>query len=145
MCYAEHHLKRLLAFSTICHAGLMLVIFAIQGPLAIAAMLIYLVAHAFVKSSLFFVSGIMLHRLRSMSEQVLFGKGRALRWTAALWFLGGIGLAAGPCFSTMLGEAGMSSAAEQAASWPLMAVHVCRGDDVCGCLQGGHAYLCRLG
>ena len=124
MCYAEHHLKRLLAFSTVCHAGLMLVIFAIQGPLAIAAMLIYLVAHAFVKSSLFFVSGILLHRLRSMSEHVLFGKGRALRWTAALWFLGGIGLAAGPCFSTMLGDAGMSSAAEEAGihglSWLFM-------------------------
>ena len=66
----------------------------------------------------------MLHRLRSMSEQVLFGKGRSLRWTAALWFLGGIGLAAGPCFSTMLGDAGMSSAAEQAGihglSWLFM-------------------------
>jgi multicomponent Na+:H+ antiporter subunit D len=124
MCYAEHHLKRLLAFSTVCHAGLMLVIFAIQGPLAVAAMLIYLVAHAFVKSSLFFVSGIMLHRLRSISEHVLYGKGRSLRWTAALWFLGGMGLAAAPCFSTMLGEAGMSSAAEQAGvhglSWLFM-------------------------
>jgi multicomponent Na+:H+ antiporter subunit D len=124
MCYAEHHLKRLLAFSTVCHAGLMLVIFAIQGPLAIAAMLVYLVAHAFVKSSLFFVSGIMLHRLRSMSEHVLFGKGRPLRWTAVLWLLGGVGLAAGPCFSTMLGDAGMSSAAEQAGihglSWLFM-------------------------
>src|ERR1700748_1735486 len=104
MCYAEHHLKRLLAFSTVCHAGLMLVIFAIQGPLAIAAMLVYLVAHAFVKSSLFFVSGIMLHRLRSMSELGLFGRGCSLRWTAALWFLGGVGLGAGPCFSTMLGD-----------------------------------------
>ena len=113
MCYAEHHLKRLLAFSTICHAGLMLAIFAIQGPLAIAAMLIYLVAHAFTKSSLFFVSGIVLHRLRSMSEHLLFGKGRSLRWTAALWFLGGIGLAASPGFSTMLAEAGTSSAAQQ--------------------------------
>jgi multicomponent Na+:H+ antiporter subunit D len=124
MCYAEHHLKRLLAFSTVCHSGLMLVIFAIQGPVAIAAMFVYLVAHAFVKSSLFFVSGIMLHRLRSMSEHVLFGKGRPLRWTAALWFLGGAGLGAGPCFSTMLGDAGMSSAAEQAGihglSWPFM-------------------------
>jgi multicomponent Na+:H+ antiporter subunit D len=113
MCYAEHHLKRLLAFSTICHAGLMLAIFAIQGPLAIAAMLIYLVAHAFTKSSLFFVSGIVLHRLRSMSEHLLFGKGRSLRWTAALWFLGGIGLAASPGFSTMLAEAGTSSAAQR--------------------------------
>ncbi len=124
MCYAEHHLKRLLAFSTICHAGLMLTIFAIQGQLAIAAMLIYLVAHAFTKSSLFFVSGIVLHRLRSMSEHLLFGKGRSLRWTAALWFLGGIGLAAGPGFSTMLAEAGTSSAAEQAGlhgiSWLFM-------------------------
>ena len=74
----------LLAFSTGCHSGLMLVIFAIQGPVAIAAMLVYLVAQAFVKSSLFFVSGITLHRLRSMSKHVLFGKGRPLRWTAAL-------------------------------------------------------------
>jgi multicomponent Na+:H+ antiporter subunit D len=124
MCYAEHHLKRLLAFSTVCHMGLMLVIFAIQGPLAIAAMLIYLVAHTFIKSSLFFVSGIVLHRLRSMSEPVLFGKGRILRWTAALWFLGGIGLAAAPGFSTMLAEAGTSTAAEQAGihgiSWLFM-------------------------
>ena len=127
MCYAEHHLKRLLAFSTICHAGLMLVIFAIQGPLAIAAMLIYLVAHAFTKSSLFFVSGIILHRLRSMSEHLLFGKGRSLRWTAALWFVGGIGLAAGPGFSTMLAEAGTSIAAQQAG------------------LHGLHGYLCLPG
>ena len=31
MCYAEHHLKRLLAFSTVCHAGLMLLAFSVQG------------------------------------------------------------------------------------------------------------------
>jgi multicomponent Na+:H+ antiporter subunit D len=59
MCYAEHHLKRMLAFSTICHAGLMLVAIAIGGPLAIAGMLVYLLAHAFVKSSLFFTSGVL--------------------------------------------------------------------------------------
>ncbi len=114
MCYSEHHLKRLLAFSTICHAGLMLVAFAIQGPLAVAAMLTYLLAHALIKSGLFFVSGIILHRLRSISERVLFRRGLKLRWTAALWFLGGIGLAAAPPFSTMLAEAGVSHAAEAA-------------------------------
>jgi multicomponent Na+:H+ antiporter subunit D len=38
MCYAEHHVKRMLAFSTICHAGIMLVAIAIGGPLAFAAM-----------------------------------------------------------------------------------------------------------
>jgi multicomponent Na+:H+ antiporter subunit D len=113
MCYAEHHLKRMLAFSTISHAGLMLVAFAIQGPLAVAAMFTYLLAHALVKSGLFFVSGIILHRLRSISEKVLFGRGVGLYRTAALWFLGGAGLAAAPAFATSLGEAGASKAADQ--------------------------------
>ena len=114
MCYAEHHLKRMLAFSTISHAGLMLVAFAIQTPLAVAAMFTYLLAHALVKSGLFFVSGIILHRLRSISEKVLFGRGKGLYWTAALWFLGGAGLAAAPTFATSLGEAGASNAADRA-------------------------------
>jgi multicomponent Na+:H+ antiporter subunit D len=114
MCYSEHHLKRLLAFSTVCHASLMLLAFAMLGPLAIAAMLTYLLGHALIKSGLFFVSGIMLHRLRSISERILFGKGTKLRWTAGLWFLGAIGLAAAPPFSLMLGEAGATRAAELA-------------------------------
>jgi multicomponent Na+:H+ antiporter subunit D len=114
MCYAEHHLKRLLAYSTVCHAGLMLVTFGILGPQAIAAMLTYLLAHAFVKSGLFFITGILLHRLRSISELVLFRRGLSLRWTAALWFLGAAGLAAAPPFATMLGEAGASDAADVA-------------------------------
>jgi multicomponent Na+:H+ antiporter subunit D len=113
MCYAEHHLKRMLAFSTISHAGLMLVAFAIQGPLAVAAVFTYLLAHALVKSGLFFVSGIILHRLRSISEKMLFGRGVGLYWTAVLWFLGGAGLAAAPAFATSLGEAGASKAADQ--------------------------------
>ena len=64
MCYAEHHLKRMLAFSTISHSGMMLVAFAIQGPLAVAAMLTYLLAHALIKSSLFFTTGIIFLLIR---------------------------------------------------------------------------------
>jgi multicomponent Na+:H+ antiporter subunit D len=36
-----------------------------------------------------------------------------MRWTAALWFLGALGLAAAPPFLTMTGEAGISDAAEK--------------------------------
>jgi multicomponent Na+:H+ antiporter subunit D len=113
MCYAEHHLKRMLAFSTVCHAGIMLFAIALGGPLAFAAMLVYLVGHAFVKGSLFLTSGILLHRLRAIGERSLFARGRRLRWTAALWFLGALGLAAAPPFLLMTGEAGVSKAAEQ--------------------------------
>jgi multicomponent Na+:H+ antiporter subunit D len=114
MCYAEHHLKRLLAFSTISHAGMMLLAMSIGSPLAIAAMLTYLLAHALIKSSLFFTSGIVLHRLRSISERVLFGRGTKIPFTACLWFLGGAGLAAAPGFATMLAEACVAHAEELA-------------------------------
>ena len=112
MCYAEHHLKRLLAFSTICHAGLMLVLLALRTPAAIAGLLLYLLAHALVKSSLFFCSGIILHRLRTISEPKLFARGKPLRWTALVWFLGGAGLAAAPPFATMLGDLWSSRAGD---------------------------------
>jgi multicomponent Na+:H+ antiporter subunit D len=114
MSYAEHHLKRILAFSTICHMGLMLAAYAVQGAAAIAAMFTYMLAHALIKAALFFVAGIILHRLRSMSEQNIFTRGRPLHWTAALWFLGGLALAAAPPFSLLLGESSAHLAASQA-------------------------------
>jgi multicomponent Na+:H+ antiporter subunit D len=112
MCYAEHHLKRMLAFSTICHAGVMLIAIGLGGPFAFAAMLVYLVGHAFIKGGLFLTSGILLHRLRAIGERSLFTKGKALPWTAALWFLGAAGLAAAPPFLLMGGESGISQASE---------------------------------
>jgi NADH:ubiquinone oxidoreductase subunit 2 (subunit N) len=57
MCYAEHHLKRMLAFSTICRTGIMLLAIGLGGPLAFAAMMVYLVVHAFTR-----------HRRRSSSR-----------------------------------------------------------------------------
>jgi multicomponent Na+:H+ antiporter subunit D len=112
MCYAEHHLKRLLAYSTISHAGLMLMGVAIQGSLATAGFLLYFAGHAFVKSALFLVAGMLLHRHRTASEPVLFGRAKDELPAAALWFLGGLGLAGFPWFATSLGDALTSNAAE---------------------------------
>ena len=114
MCYAEHHLKRVLAFSTISHAGLMLAALAAQGPVANAAFFTYVLGHAFIKAALFLVAGIVLHRLRSMSEQLLWQRRRVLRWTGVLWFLGGLGLAGVPPFGTWLGEVYAENAASHA-------------------------------
>jgi len=125
MCYAEHHLKRMLAFSTICHAGIMLAGIAVGGRLAFVAMLVYLLGHAFIKGGLFLTSGILLHRLRAIGERTLFARGKRLRWTALLWFSGALGLAGAPPFLLMIGEAGLSKAAEEITktwvSWAFMA------------------------
>ena len=124
MCYAEHHLKRLLAFSTICHAGLMLAALAVQGTVATASFFTYLLAHAFIKASLFFCAGIVLHRLRSMSEQLLWQRKRVLRWTGVLWFLGGLGLAGAPPFGTWRAEAISGHAATAAGAHGLALLFV---------------------
>jgi multicomponent Na+:H+ antiporter subunit D len=100
MCFAEHHLKRILAFSTISHSGVMLLAVGIGSPIAISGWLTYLFAHAMIKSGLFFTAGIVLHRLRTMSEPALFQRGRELKVTAGLWLLGGLGLAGLPPFAT---------------------------------------------
>jgi len=110
MSFAEHHLKRVLAFSTISHSGLLLFAMGIGTPEAIGGWLIYVCGHAAVKSGLFFTAGILLHRLQTMSEPVLFAKGKELKFTAVLWFLGGCGLAALPPFATSIGEDMVSEA-----------------------------------
>lgn len=49
MCYAEHHLKRLLAFSTISHAGLMLAGVALLSAKGLAGFLLYALSHGVIK------------------------------------------------------------------------------------------------
>lgn len=114
MCFAEHHLKRLLAFSTISHSGMMLFALGLNSRLAIAGWLVYVCAHAVIKSGLFFTAGILLHRLRSMSEPLLFARGKKLKFTAALWFLGGCGLAGLPPFASAFAEEMISHGAHSA-------------------------------
>lgn len=113
MCYAEHHLKRMLAFSTVSHVGLMIVAFGLQSVIGLAGLCLYLIAHTLAKSGLFFCAGILLHRLRSMSETVLFGRGRELHFTRILWVLGGLVLAGLPPFATFLGESVVSGSGEK--------------------------------
>lgn len=126
MCFAEHHLKRLLAFSTVSHTGLMVLAFGLWSKDALTGLFVYLTGHALVKSGLFFVAGVMLHRLRTISEPAMFGRGRSLKWTALLWFLGGLGLAAAPGFALEPGEAMVTSHAEWA-EWIFIAAGVLTG------------------
>ncbi|MGA8530446.1 MAG: complex I subunit 5 family protein, partial [Acidobacteriaceae bacterium] len=129
MCFAEHHLKRLLAFSTVSHTGLMLLAFGLWTKEALAGLFLYLVGHALVKAALFFCAGILLHRFRSVSEPWLFGKGTVLRYTRVLWLMGGLGLAAGPGFALAVGESHISRTAAWT-EWIFLAVGVLTGGAV---------------
>jgi multicomponent Na+:H+ antiporter subunit D len=103
-CFRERHLKRLLAFSTISHAGMFLAGFALLTPLGLAGAAVYVAAHGLIKAALFLCVGIVLHRLGSVNETWLHGRGRALPVTGAVFTLAAFGLADLPPFGTFLGK-----------------------------------------
>jgi multicomponent Na+:H+ antiporter subunit D len=103
-CFRERHLKRLLAFSTISHAGMFLAGIALLTPLGLAGAALYVAGHALVKAALFLCVGIVLHRLGSVNETWLHGRGRRLRVTGVIFTLAAFGLADLPPFATFLGK-----------------------------------------
>jgi multicomponent Na+:H+ antiporter subunit D len=103
-CFRERHLKRLLAFSTISHAGIFLTGIALLTPLGLAGTAVYVVGHGLVKAALFLCVGIVLHRLGSVNETWLHGRARHLRVTGVLFTLAALGLADLPPFATFAGK-----------------------------------------
>lgn len=83
MALMQRHIKRLLAFSTISHAGILLVGVALLDRDGLSGMLVYLIGHGLVKGALFMIAGIMLATLGGIDEIGLRGKGRRI-WPAGL-------------------------------------------------------------
>jgi multicomponent Na+:H+ antiporter subunit D len=103
-CFRERHLKRLLAFSTISHAGLFLAGIGLLTPLGLAGAALYVAGHGLIKAVLFLCVGIVLHRLGSVNETCLHGRGRQLRVTGVIFTLAALGLADLPPFTTFRGK-----------------------------------------
>jgi multicomponent Na+:H+ antiporter subunit D len=103
-CFRERHLKRLLAFSTVSHAGMFLTGIALLTPLGLAGTAVYVIGHAMLKAALFLCVGIVLHRLGSVNETSLHGRGRRLPVTGGVFTLAALGLADLPLFAIFLGK-----------------------------------------
>ena len=118
MCLLQRHLKRLLAFSTISHAGVFLIGIALFNPTASAGVSIYLLAHGLIKAALFLGAGLLLFRYRDVDELSLRGQGRQMPIVGCVFLLGGLGLAGCPPFGTAFGKALIEEAAHQMqAAW----------------------------
>jgi len=104
MCYTQRHIKRLLAFSSISHVGIMLIGMATLAARGTAGAMLYLLGHAFVKGALFMSAGLLLDRFESLDEEKLRGKGRGLPILTFTMITGGLGLAGFPPFGTYLGK-----------------------------------------
>ncbi|MEU2391718.1 complex I subunit 5 family protein [Streptomyces sp. NPDC007369] len=105
MCWAQRHLKRILAFSTVSHIGLFLVGIALLTPSGTAATAVYVAGHGCAKAALFGLSGVLLDQYGSVDEHGLYGKGRALRTVGVLYAVAALVLAGLPPFGAGLGKA----------------------------------------
>ena len=110
MCIWQRHLKRLLAFSTISHMGIMLLGVAATSATGTAGMLAYLLGHGLVKAAEFMVAGILLAACGGIDELGLRGLGRSIWPVGIVMALGGLLLAGAPLGIMDLGATFIASA-----------------------------------
>jgi multicomponent Na+:H+ antiporter subunit D len=125
MCFAQSHIKRLLAFSTISHVGMLLCGVALLSGKALAGVAIYVVGHGLTKAALFMCAGVLLHRFATIDEHELHGRGRELPIVGVLMAVGALLLAAVPPFTTFMGKALLEAGASAAGGYGwLIAVYL---------------------
>ena len=111
LCFAQRHFKRLLAYSSVSHVGVMLLGGATLTAKGVAGAALYLFGHGMVKGALFMGAGMMLHRFGSVDEFELHGKGRRFPVLGLACVLAALGLAGFPPFGTYVGKQMMEEAA----------------------------------
>jgi multicomponent Na+:H+ antiporter subunit D len=96
MAWGQRHLKRMLAFSTIAHLGVMLTGIAVLSQTGLAGLFVYIVGHGLVKGALFMLAGVLLATRASIDELELRGLGRGLGPAGIAMAVGGLLLGGAP-------------------------------------------------
>jgi multicomponent K+:H+ antiporter subunit A len=100
----EHDLKGLLAYSTISHLGLIVMLLGFGSATALAAAVFHVVNHATFKASLFMAAGIVDHEAGTRDMRVLNGLARQMPWTAALAIVAAGAMAGVPLLNGFLSK-----------------------------------------
>ena len=103
--------KRMLAYSSIEHMGIIAVGLGLGGPLALLGTLWQVFNHGVTKAMVFLTSGNILIRYRTTSIGEVSGVLRAMPFTGSMLLLGGLALTGLPPFGPFLSEFSIFSAA----------------------------------
>jgi multicomponent Na+:H+ antiporter subunit D len=117
MCTTQRHVKRLLAYSTISHVGIMLIAVGLLGPEGLAAAGLYVVGHGCVKAALFFGTGVLLNRFGTVDEHALYGRGTDMPLTRLTFVIGALGLAGFPASGVWLGKSVLEHTTVSEPAW----------------------------
>lgn len=100
----QRDFKRLLAYSSVEHMGIIAVGIAFGGALGLSGALLQLVNHAVTKSLMFFASGHVVLRYGTKEIDRVRGIVRVLPLTGAMLVLGGLALTGAPPFGVFASE-----------------------------------------
>ncbi len=111
----ETDIKRVLAYSTVENVGIILIglgaamVFEsynldLLAGLALIATLLHVMNHAFFKTTLFMGAGSILFATHTKDMEKLGGLARRMKWTAILFFIGALSIAAIPPFNGFVSE-----------------------------------------
>jgi hydrogenase-4 component F len=99
----QHNYKRMLAYSSIEHTGLICVGLAL-GPLGTFAAMLHLLNHTLAKSTMFFLAGRVLHRYGTAEIDRVSGLLKVMPWTAGLFGAGMLAVLGLPPFGLFVSE-----------------------------------------
>jgi len=100
----QKDLKRILAYSTLAVLGTLVMLIGVGTEMAIKTAVVYLVAHAFYKASLFMVAGNIDHETGTRDVTVLGGLRRWMPLTAAAGLLAALSQAGAPPMFGFIGK-----------------------------------------
>nr|WP_240955497.1 hydrogen gas-evolving membrane-bound hydrogenase subunit E [Micromonospora sp. HNM0581] len=110
----QYDLKALLAYSTVSQLGLLVGVIGVGTPAADAAAILYTVAHALFKATLFMLVGIIDHQAGSRDVRQLAGLHRVMPVTVWLTVLAAMSLAGLPPTIGFVGKEAMFAALGEA-------------------------------
>jgi hydrogenase-4 component F len=115
-------LKRLMAYSSVEHMGVIALGFGFGGPLGIAGALYHMLNHSLNKSAMFFGAGSVMRAYGTKRIPSIHAVGRNYPALGALWLAGAVSITGAPPFALFLSELTIIRAGLAVSHWLLVAL-----------------------
>jgi hydrogenase-4 component F len=132
----QRNLKRLLAYSSVEHMGIIAIGLGLGGPLGLFGALLHTFNHSLAKSLLFFSAGNVRHNLGTLRIDGINGMSRTLPQTSAALVVGSLAILGLPPFGLFVSEFAILSEAFAQARYVVVALFLI----VLSVVFGGFAY-----
>ena len=136
----QRNLKRLMAYSSVEHMGIIAIGLGLGGPLGLFGALLHMFNHSVAKSLLFFGAGNVRHNLGTLRMDGIHGMARTMPQTSAALLVGSVAIVGLPPFGLFVSEFAILSEAFAQAHYFVVALFLI----VLSVVFGGFAYHLSL-